>query len=288
MSDACRLQTYSMDYGSEVLKRQVAIRFTEDRHRPWYSGTVVDFDGHVHLIKYCDGEQRWHSLSTDESLGQLRWLDGDQPTETPKRGRGKATVPTPSAKRSKAQKTEEGHEWPAAGSEGSAMALAEVGGVHRSTIHRRRKRAEAAAALVRAESAHATTLEMCAQCEPQATHAPYATLAMHAVHKPQATYATHELINATHKTYAGSMALEEGDGSDIVNGCARCAHTSPEDDDCGACTLCSRALCASCLHGAKVQLALLNLEAPGDIWDDEVICCECSSWTPVEVPEAWK
>ena len=96
------------DYGDEVIRRRIAICFTEDHGQPWCtctrhlhalfdccggpllttsfpracvadSGTVVDFDGNRHLIKYVDGDQRWHNLGSDEAFGQLRWLEADAP-----------------------------------------------------------------------------------------------------------------------------------------------------------------------------------------------------------------
>ena len=56
--------------------KSVSIQWTGTSRRPWYDGTIVDHNPttNEHLIKYDDGEQRWHDLADEEAHGQLRWL----------------------------------------------------------------------------------------------------------------------------------------------------------------------------------------------------------------------
>ena len=43
----------------------------------WYQGTVAAYceATETHLIRYDDGDSKWHELLTDETLGQLEWID---------------------------------------------------------------------------------------------------------------------------------------------------------------------------------------------------------------------
>ena len=63
-------------YGKDVLRRRLSIRFIADPGKPWYMGHIMDYNeaDNSHLIKYDDGEQRWHNLAEDEAAEQLRWL----------------------------------------------------------------------------------------------------------------------------------------------------------------------------------------------------------------------
>ena len=70
-----------MVYAREIVGERVSIRWTGDPGKPWYAGRIADFEpaSCVHLVKYDDGDQRRHDITSEEANGQLRWLSAAAP-----------------------------------------------------------------------------------------------------------------------------------------------------------------------------------------------------------------
>ena len=63
-------------YGEDVCARRISILFHGDNPETWHAGVVQSYSltSGKHLIKYDDGDQRWHDLARDEADGQVRWV----------------------------------------------------------------------------------------------------------------------------------------------------------------------------------------------------------------------
>ena len=73
-----------MVYAREIVGERVSIRWTGDPGEPWYASRIADFEpaSCVHLVKYDDGDQRWHDITSEEANGQLRWLPAAAPEKS--------------------------------------------------------------------------------------------------------------------------------------------------------------------------------------------------------------
>jgi hypothetical protein len=68
------LQKPACRYGREVLKRRLKILWHETCGPVWFAGIVKDFSiEERHLIKYDDGDTKWHDLTAEEDSEQLVW-----------------------------------------------------------------------------------------------------------------------------------------------------------------------------------------------------------------------
>ena len=64
-------QTYRRD----AVGRRLSILWLGDGPDCWYEGAVLDYAESMgkHLVRYDDGDTKWHFLGLEESLEQLRW-----------------------------------------------------------------------------------------------------------------------------------------------------------------------------------------------------------------------
>ena len=62
--------------GSDLIGKRISIRWTGDVGKPWFSGTVAEFNpiSEEYLIRYDDGDQQAHNLANEEEHGLLKWL----------------------------------------------------------------------------------------------------------------------------------------------------------------------------------------------------------------------
>jgi hypothetical protein len=59
-----------------MVGRRVKMLWSGDGPDTWYCGRVVQYAAPLdrHLVKYDDGESKWHDLSAEQAAGQLVWL----------------------------------------------------------------------------------------------------------------------------------------------------------------------------------------------------------------------
>ena len=70
--------------------QRVSIRWVGDDGKPWYQGVVVDINTvNMHaLVKYDDGDSKWHDLAEEEGNKLLRWI-GEPPGAEKKAAKAK-------------------------------------------------------------------------------------------------------------------------------------------------------------------------------------------------------
>lgn len=67
-------------YGHEVCGRRVKIFWAGDVPPTWFEGIVHSIGADErHLIRYDDGENKWHNLGVEEASDQLQWITDAQP-----------------------------------------------------------------------------------------------------------------------------------------------------------------------------------------------------------------
>ena len=85
-------------YQQEVLKRRISVLWLGNGPDAWFSGTIKDFstvDGR-HLIKYDDGDSKWHDLTREIATGTVR-LEQAPKKPKPKPKQPKPMPPPPAA-----------------------------------------------------------------------------------------------------------------------------------------------------------------------------------------------
>ena len=61
--------------GGELVGKKCQVLWNDNE---WYTGRIVDYSmvNGQHLIKYDDGDQKWHDLAHEKAFGQLRKPQG--------------------------------------------------------------------------------------------------------------------------------------------------------------------------------------------------------------------
>lgn len=64
-------------YRRQVIGRRLSILWLGDGPDCWYEGVVRDYAESMdkHLVRYDDGDTKWHCLGLEESMEQLRWCE---------------------------------------------------------------------------------------------------------------------------------------------------------------------------------------------------------------------
>ena len=68
-----RLEAMRSSISKQAIGRRLSILWTGCTPPTWFTGEVRDFSSPLHLIKYDDGETKWHDLAAELALGQLQW-----------------------------------------------------------------------------------------------------------------------------------------------------------------------------------------------------------------------
>ena len=89
--DRAKLNTY----GYDLQGRRISVWWDGDS--TWFHGNIVQFSGteERHLVKYDDGETKWHDIAFEESQDYIKW----DPESTNAKGK---SPPATSIKRGKA------------------------------------------------------------------------------------------------------------------------------------------------------------------------------------------
>ena len=68
--------TRKRSYSRQVLGERVSLLWLGDGPESWYTGTIKDYSesSGKHLVRYDDGDSKWHFLDIEEAIGQLHWL----------------------------------------------------------------------------------------------------------------------------------------------------------------------------------------------------------------------
>ena len=61
--------------GTSFIGRHVSMLWAGDVPATWFRGTIKDYSPvtQEHLVRYNDGDNKWHSLSAEEAVGRIRW-----------------------------------------------------------------------------------------------------------------------------------------------------------------------------------------------------------------------
>ena len=72
-------------YDARLVGTPIALRWLAEPGQPWFYGVVAAYKDGRHLVKYTDGDSRWHIISDYERDGTVRWPAGTTHRGSPDR-----------------------------------------------------------------------------------------------------------------------------------------------------------------------------------------------------------